>query len=49
MTEDELNIHSDDSEDESNGLHRTAASPKIILPEITNPVVNLSTTQESQY
>ena len=41
-TEDEVNIYSKNSEDESNDAHRTATSPKINAPEITTPVVNIS-------
>ena len=48
VTEDEVIIYSENSEDESNDPHRTATSPKIITPEITTPVVNISTTQELQ-
>ena len=47
-TEDEVNIYSKNSEDESNDAHRTATSPKINAPEITTPVVNISTTQDLQ-
>ena len=48
VTEDEVTIYSENSEDESNDPHRTATSPKINTPEITTPVVNISTTQEPQ-
>ena len=48
VTEDEVIIYSENSEDESNDPHRTATSPKIIRPEITTQVVNMSTTQEPQ-
>ena len=48
VTEDEANIYSQNFEDQSNNPHRTATSPKIIVPEITTPVVNISTTQELQ-
>ena len=41
-------IYSGNSEDESNDPHRTATSPKIIRPEITTQVVNMSTNQEPQ-
>ena len=41
-TEDEVIINSENSEDKSNDPHRTATSPKIIAPEITTPVVNIS-------
>ena len=41
-------IYSENSEDESNDPHRTATSPKIISPEITTQVVNMSTNQEPQ-
>ena len=46
VTEDEVIIYSENSEDESNDPHRTAAPTKIIGPEITTQVVNKSTTQE---
>ena len=46
VTEDEVIIYSEDSEDESNDPCRTATSPEIIGPEITTQVVNMSTTQE---
>ena len=46
VTEDEVTICSENSEDESNDPHRTATSPKIIGPEITTQAVNMSTTQE---
>ena len=46
VTEDEEIIYSENSEDESNDPHRTAAPTKIIGPEITTQVVNKSTTQE---
>ena len=48
VTEDEVIIYSENSEDESNDPHRTATSPKIIRPEITTQVVNMNTTQEPQ-
>ena len=48
ITEDEVIIYWENSEDESNDPHRTATSPKIIRPEITTQVVNMSTTQEPQ-
>ena len=48
VTEDEVIIHSENSEDECNDPHRTATSPKIIRPEITAKVVNMSITQEPQ-
>ena len=35
VTEDEVIIYSENSEDESNDPHRTATSPKIIRPEIS--------------
>ena len=41
-------IYSENSEDESNDPHRTATYPKINTPEITTPVVNISTTQDPQ-
>ena len=46
VTKDELIIYSENSEDESNDLHRTTTPTKIIGPEITTQVVNKSTTQE---
>ena len=46
VTEDEVTIYSDNSEDESNDPHRTATSPKITGPEITTQAVNMSTMQE---
>ena len=46
VTEDEVIIYSENSEDESNDPHRTATSPKITGHEITTQVVNISTTQE---
>ena len=45
VTEDEVNMYSENSEDESNDSHRTTTSNKIITPEITSPFVNISTTQ----
>ena len=48
ITEDEVIIYWENSEDESNDPHRIATSPKIIRPEITTQVVNMSTTQEPQ-
>ena len=48
VTEDKVIIYSDNSEDESNDLHRTTTSPKIIRPEINAQVVNMNTTQEPQ-
>ena len=46
VTEDEVIIYSENSEHESNDPHRTARPTKIIGPEITTQVVNMSTTQE---
>ena len=46
VTEDEVIIYSENSEDESNDPHRTATPTKIIGPEITTQVVNKSTTQD---
>ena len=46
VTEDEVIIYSENSEDESNDPHRTATPPKIIGHETTTQVVNISTTQE---
>ena len=40
VTEDEVIIYSENSEDESNDPHRTATPTKIIGPEITTQVVN---------
>ena len=48
VTEEEVNIYSENFEDESNSPHRTATSPKIITPKITPPVVNIRTTLEPQ-
>ena len=48
ITEDEVIIYWENSEDEFNNPHRTVTSPKIIRPEITTQVVNMSTTQEPQ-
>ena len=48
VTKDELNIYWENSEDESKNPRRTATSPKIIIPKITTPVVNISTTQEPE-
>ena len=48
VTEDEANIYLENFEDESNNPHRTDTSSKIITPEITTRVVNISTTQELQ-
>ena len=48
ITEDEVIIYWENSEDEFNNPHRTATSPKIIRPEITTQVANMSTTQEPQ-
>ena len=46
VTENEVIIYSENSEDESNDPHRTATPTKIIGPEITTQVVNMSTTQD---
>ena len=46
VTKDEVIIYSENSKHESNDPHWTATSPKIIEPEITTQVVNMSTTQE---
>ena len=46
VTEDEVTVCSENSEDEPNGPHRTVTSTKIIGPEITIQVVNNSTTQD---
>ena len=46
VTEDEVIMYSENSEDESNDPHRTATPPKITGHEITTQVVNISTTQE---
>ena len=46
LTEDEVIIYSENSEDESNVPHRAATPSKIIGPEITTQVVNMTTTQE---
>ena len=46
LTEDEVIIYSENSEDESNVPHRAATPTKIIGPEITTQVVNMTTTQE---
>ena len=43
VTEDEVIIYSENSEDESKHPHRTDTSPTIIRPEITTQVVNMST------
>ena len=43
-TEDEVIMYSENFEYESNDPHRTATSLKINTPEITTPVVNISTT-----
>ena len=43
-TEDEVVIYSENSEDESNDPDTTATSLTINTPEITTPVVNISTT-----
>ena len=48
VTEDEVNIYSENSEDESNNPHRTTTSAQIITPEITTPVANIRITQELQ-
>ena len=48
VTENKVIIYSDNSEDESNDLHRTTTSPKIVAPEINTQVVNMDTTQEPQ-
>ena len=45
VTENKVIIYSENSEDESNS-HRTTTSPKIIRPEVTTQVINMSTTQE---
>ena len=45
VTKNEMTICSENFEDESNDPHRTATSPKIIGPEITTQVENMSTTQ----
>ena len=46
VTEDEVIIYSENSEDESNDSHWTARPTKIIRSEITTQVVNMSNTQE---
>ena len=46
VTEDEVIIYSKNSEHESHDPHRTARPTKIIGPEITTQVVNMSTTQD---
>ena len=43
VTEDEVIIYSENSEDQSNDPHRTATPAKIIGPEITTQVVIMST------
>ena len=48
VNEDEVITYSENSEDESNDTHRTFTSPKIIGPEITTQVVNMSTTHEAK-
>ena len=48
VTEDEVIIYSDNSEDESNDQHTTATFPKINTPEITTPVVNITINQDPQ-
>ena len=48
VTGDEVNIYSENSEDESVDRHRTATCPNIITPKITNPDLNISPTQEPQ-
>ena len=48
VTEDELNIYWENSEDESKNPRRAATSPKTTIPKTTTPVVNISTTQEPQ-
>ena len=45
VTEYEMNIYLEDSENESDDPHRTGTFFKIITPEITTPVVNISTTE----
>ena len=46
VTEDEVTICSENSEDEPNDPHRSITPTKIIGPEITTQVVNKSTTQD---
>ena len=46
VTEDQVIIYSENSEHESNDPHRTARPTKIIGPEITTQVVNMSTSQD---
>ena len=46
VTEDEVTICSENSEDEPNDPRRTVTPTKIIGPEITTQVVNKSTTQD---
>ena len=46
VTEQEVIIYSENSENESNDPHRTATLPKIIGPETATQVVNISTTQK---
>ena len=46
VTEDEVTICSENSEDEPNDPHRTVTPTKIIGPEITTQVVNKSTTED---
>ena len=48
VTDDEVITYSENSKDESSDPHRTVTSPKIIWPEITTQVVNMSTNQEPQ-
>ena len=48
VTDGEVIIYSENSEDESNDPHRTTTSPKIIRPEITTQVANMGTNQEPQ-
>ena len=48
VNEDEVNMYSEDCQDEFNDSHRTATSPKTITLETTNLVVNISATPEPQ-
>ena len=46
--EDVVDIYAENFENESNNSKRIITSPKIITPETTTPVLNISTTPEKK-
>ena len=48
VTDSDVNIYLENSEDKPNNPHRIVISPKMITPKITTPIVNISTTSEPQ-